>query len=1156
MFQYSKLVRSAAIAVAALMMLLPAVWAQSTKGSIVGRVTDSSGAVVLDAAVELKNEGTGAIATAKTDKGGEFTFSAVDPGTYSVAVTSKGFEQSIASGIVLDVAQTMRQDMKMSVGRASVTVDISSTSPVITTDSPEISSIIDNRQIEDTPINGRDNIFGLLALAPGVQSSTTNPLVAGSGFQGGTTATVDGISINDLFNARVPTLTMSFDGIAEFTVIGLDAPARFGRSGAQILIVTKGGTNQFHGTLFEFNRNKDLSAAGYFPLTPRPNFNRNEFGGSLGGPIWRDKLFFFFATEDLRLVQSTAVPTSQPSPEMLTGDLSVVNQKGNLGITKIWNSATQSYITTPGSAGVCCQLPASNISPLSQYFNKFFPAPNGGVLGTNPNVGCFYPINAGACAAGQLGSTSISDFIYADPTYEPNFRWSLRGDYQPNTRDHFMLRYYQTNNGPYFAPDLSSAAPLFGNFSGDGGLVRNYVFNYTRTLTPNVVNEFSAGYDKQVGFRTGQNPSINPGSLVPGIPTPPPGYGGLPSIAIYGLSGIADYNSASNITQHDYQFNDNLTFVHGRHSMAAGGQYMRQRSGQDTTYYGAFDFDGCFAAHTCTSGSAGATENTNVVDAFADYLMGNIFSSETQNRDFGFDATASQYGIYMQDNWLAMPRLTLNLGLRYEKMFPFGRTVGGLQNFYPNMNAGAGAVVYISGAVDPNLLAQYPAPAILMGSNVGINYNNYIKTQNFNFGPHLGFALRLNDKGTLVARGGYALIYDFFGPLINPLGASPPFVKQTTYQQPSGTGGSLVPQLTWSNAFSSVSSTGGPSQFGVAQKLQQPYHQQVNLTMEWEFLRNTAMRATYVLNPGTHLNTPVPLNNPIPQPLAAGVPVQTIRPYQPWGPITYYETATSTNFNQLQAAVRRRFSDLTLSLDFQWTKALGLDAYNDGGVSNPTDFRHDYGNLDTYARRYAVFHHIYALPIGTGKKLLPHAGKKLNEIVGGWRVSGVLTLRDGFPMSVSFVPIGTLGNYPTGRPNVVPGINPINKSAVPAKAPMINSAAFCVPGVCPWDGATLNSNNNWSGTPNPADEYLFGNEQRNSLTGPGYANYDSSIQKDTKLSEKVTLQLRADAFNTLNRTNFAIPSNRQINGGSTPFGESTTIQGNARELQLGGKIIF
>jgi hypothetical protein len=277
MLRYSKLLRnSVAVAVAAL-MLLPAVWAQTTKGSIVGRITDASGAAIVDAGVQLKNDNTGSVATAKTDKSGEYTFSSVDPGTYSVSVTSKGFEEAAAHGIVLDVAQTMRQDMKLSVGSAAVTVDIAATSPVITTDSPEISSIIDNKQIEETPINGRDNIFGLLALAPGVQSSTTNPLIAGSGFQGGTTATVDGISINDLFNARVPALIMSFDGIAEFTVIGLDAPAKYGRSGAQILIVTKGGTNQFHGTAFEFNRNKDLSAAGYFPLTPRPNFNRNEF---------------------------------------------------------------------------------------------------------------------------------------------------------------------------------------------------------------------------------------------------------------------------------------------------------------------------------------------------------------------------------------------------------------------------------------------------------------------------------------------------------------------------------------------------------------------------------------------------------------------------------------------------------------------------------------------------------------------------------------------------------------------------------------------------------------------------------------------------------------------------------------------------------------
>jgi outer membrane receptor protein involved in Fe transport len=1141
--------------------------AQTTKGTILGHVTDPSGAIIPGAKVQLKNEATGNVTTDKTSQDGDYTFTTIDPGTYSVDVDEKGFQTVEAQGIVLDAAQTVRQNFTLKIGQATETVEITSASPVINTDSPEISSVIDNRQIEDTPINGRDNIFGLLALAPGVQRSNSNPLVAGSSFQGGTSATVDGISQNDIFNARIATPIISFDGIAEFTVIGSAAPARFGRAGSQVLIVTKAGSNQIHGTMFEFNRNKDLSAQGYFPLNPRPNFNRNEFGGSVGGPILRNKLFFFFTVEDLRLVQSTPVTTTQPSPEMLTGDLGTIDTY--LGIKNMTNPNTGAALPKDAN-GVCCQVPTSDITPTAQYLLGFFPKPNGGVLGSG-SKGCYYPVTAAPnCASGLDGSSTITDFIYGSPTYEKNFRWSLRGDYQLSTRDHFMLRYYQANEGPYVAPDLANSAPLFGNYSGTGTLGQNAVFNYTRTITPNMVNEFVAGYNQEHDPRESQNVGIEAGSIIPGVPLAPKGYGGLPNISIYGLSGIQDANSNYQSAQHIYQFDDNLTLVHGRHSMAAGAQYIRQRSGQGTTYNGLFSFNGCFTAQTCTGGAAGATENTNVADAFADFLLGDIFNTQTQNTDYAFDATGSSYGIYFQDNWLATPKLTINAGLRYEKTFPFGRTRGGLANFYPNLNGGKGAEVYISGQESPSILAAFPQPAIINGNTVGINYNNYYSTQNFNFGPHLGFALRLNNKGTLVVRGGYALVYNYFAPFINGLGSAPPFVESTTYQQPSGSTGTNKPYLTWTNAFNPAASTGGPTQSGVEPKPKQPYNQQMNLTMEWEFLHNTALRVSYVGNLGTHLDDPYPLNAVTPQPLPAAAYtgettaaiIQSLRPYQPWGSLGYAEFNTSTNFEQLQAAVRRRFSNLTLSFDFQLSKGLGLDAFNDGGPTNPKDLRLDYGNLDYYSRLYTVFSHIYQLPFGKGQRYLNHYGPVLDRFIGGWRASGVLSLYSGLPMSANFTPIGTLGNYPSGRPNVVPGMKQVIKGVSPAKSPMINISAFCVPGECPSDGAVISPTTGQyacpSGSktcPNPMTEYTYGNEQRNSMYGPGYANYDASLQKDTRLSHGVLFQLRLDAFNALNRTNFATPANRNINS-NVAFGESTSIQGNARELQLGGKIIF
>jgi len=232
------------------------------------------------------------------------------------------------------------------------------------------------------------------------------------------------------------------------------------------------------------------------------------------------------------------------------------------------------------------------------------------------------------------------------------------------------------------------------------------------------------------------------------------------------------------------------------------------------------------------------------------------------------------------------------------------------------------------------------------------------------------------------------------------------------------------------------------------------------------------------------------------------------------------------------------------------SKGLGVDAFNDGGVTDPEDIRLDYGNLDYYSRLYMVFSHIYQLPFGTGKRFLSHSGRMMNNLVGGWRASGVLTLYDGLPMSASFTSVGTLGNYPAGRPNVIPGVPQIVKGVVPAKNPMINLAAFCIPGAvgCPGSGDPLNQSIY-------GPQYQYGDEQRNSMYGPGYANYDASLQKEFKVERRFTMQVRFDAFNALNRTNFATPGNRNISN-NTAFGESTAVQGNARQLQLGARLTF
>jgi Carboxypeptidase regulatory-like domain len=352
--------------------LLLAIFAagQSTRGVLVGNVSDPSGSRVANAAVIVTHEATNTTSRTTTTPEGQYTITNLEPGRYRLTVEAPGFKSSTVTEVVLNVNQTARVDVALEVGDVATTVSVQSYAPMIQTETTSIGSVIDNRQIQTMPLNGRGNMYALLALAPGVVRSAQNPLISASGvWFGSTNMTIDGAANIDFGNERLGPNTPSVDAINEFKVIGNTASAEFGRGGAQIVVVTKSGTNETHGTLFAFNRNRALSAKNFFAQhLPKPPFNRNEYGGTLGGPIVRDRLFYFGSFEGLRRIGSTTFSMLQPTVEQKAGNFS--------GRAPIRDPLT-------GEQFLGNIIPSSRISNAVQELLRFAPDPNSAESGFN-----------------------------------------------------------------------------------------------------------------------------------------------------------------------------------------------------------------------------------------------------------------------------------------------------------------------------------------------------------------------------------------------------------------------------------------------------------------------------------------------------------------------------------------------------------------------------------------------------------------------------------------------------------------------------------------------------------------------------------------------------------------------------------------------------
>ncbi len=983
---------------------------QTGLGTILGRVTDHSGAVVPGAAITLRNEATNVSNATQTNDAGDYVLPNLIPGAYQLTVKQQGFSLFTVNHIELSVSQTVRQDAELTVGATATSVNVTANAPLVQTDTSSVESVIDSKQIETMPLDGRTNIFGLLGLAPGVQGGAWGmyvPKFGGNTVEGSYNVRIDGTDASESENEYIGLGDPSFDAISEFKVIDSMGSAKYGNGSASVIMVTKSGTDQFHGSAFEYNRVKNLAAQNFFATSsPKSPYIRNEFGGSLGGPIIKDKLFFFGSFEGYTFRSSSTSETSQPTAALLQGNFT--------GMGTIYDPSTCN--PGPCQAFNGNQIPNGRISSASQFFNKYFDTPN---LATT--------------APGGLGV----NYNVTLAQKQDEMRYEGRVDYNINSKNQISGMWFDAKYTPWNYPGSSSKYGAFENPKD----YQNVAINWTSTLKPTMTNLASFGFhrvwDENVYQDAGK---VNMHSLFPQMPDPPAGLGGLSAVSIAGFNGLYEGSSGFDNEQ-TMEFTDTLTWVKGKHLIEAGASWMHWKftnSGLDDN--GSFGFNGYYT-------SAGNNNAPNY-NAFADYLLGDLSASNYAVLPVAGTPVNDRFGFFITDDYKVTSKLTMNLGLRYDLDTLYQNSPGTMSNFYPNLDE----LVTLKGTGRPDL---FPGVPIVSGSSVGLNAGNYIGADHKMVSPRIGLAYRPFANSKLILRGGYGLYYTSIPWVWGSfqLVRNAPYAAELYYNPQAG----LTPTLTFADPFPTGEGLNNtavdPNANALPTHYSYPSTHQWNLTVESQVSPNTSFRISYLGSESEHQTQQFNLNDPVPQAVPEGESYQNLRPYQPFGPITLWANDLSSNTQQLQLSARRHFaSGLQFEGEFSWTKMLDDGSYPEGPW--PTDNRNirlDRAD-DPYVRPLNfVGNYTYELPFGKGKQFLSSASRAADLLLGGWQTSGIITISSGLPFSLNFD--SSLPGWPSNYADKIGNPHVTN----PSLSEWFNPAAYTAPAPYTFGNAAPNS---------------------------------------------------------------------------------------------------
>ena len=1086
--------------------------AQEATGTISGMIADSSGAAVPGAAVEVQNVRTNLSRRTETDGRGEYTIPALQPGLYNLTVTKDGFKKAVYSNIQLQVNQVATVNGALELGTVTESVTVQGAAALVQSETVTVGQVVDTRKIEELPLNGRQ-FLQLTTLVPGTISGYTRDASRQGGrrsllniaVSGGRTEfnnyVLDGVQNTDE-NFGTYVVSPSVDALQEFKVQTSSYSAQYGRGGAgQINIITKSGTNQVHGTAFEFLRNSNLDAKNYFdrPDRPIPPFKQNQFGATLGGPIYvpkvyngTDKTFFFFDYEGFRIRQALTQVSTVALPAQRAGDFSTS------GVTIYDPRNLQAGARSPFLNNA---IPQGRLDPTSQYLLQFLPAPN--LPGASDN----YLSNEGL-------STNDDQF-------------TGRLDHKIGSND--------TLFGRYTFSDESTFNP--GVFPGIGTVVnvRGQLLSVgeTHVFGPRTVNEFRFGFNRLSNALLQQNAftldAVGQAGIA-GLSRNPIDFG-IPGVGVQGITSWGDQTFAypSLLRDNVFQYIDNLSLIRGRHTFNLGAEIRRFQYANfaNNLARGSYSFaNPLFTSNPASPTGTGA--------GMADFLLGVPHSAEGSVGDASIYDFRNSWNFYVQDDIHVSRKLTLNMGLRYEyNPYPYEK--------YDRIEA-------LDFSTNPPTIVRAGSgdPYFFYPRNVNLNGIPYVRDGRFgrslleadkkNFGPRVGFAYSLTPK--TVIRSAYGIFYtqDIGNPFFDLARNVPRNVRAALTSDPS------TPQLDMKNLFSGLAGNQSvlvPTLTMTDHHYPSGYLQQWTFNVQHEFRRDLVVEVGYVANKGTHLGILNLLNTAPPGPGAA----QTRRPYPIYERIFFIQHILNSSYQSLQAKVEKKYSH-GLSFLAAYTYGKSLDyasSTRTSGETNrpldPTNLRLDHGRSLFDARQNFVFNTLYELPFGPAKPFANRGGIS-GKLTGGWQIGGIFQARTGLPFTVSASgdPANT-GNDSSGRGQLRPGQNPALPGSQRGPERWFNTAAYAPP--------TL---------------YTFGNAGRNTLDGPGLVNFDVSMIKNFAITEGRMVQFRSEFFNLMNTPHFGLNSqggvqapNRNVTGSG--FGRISAA-GPARQIQLALKLIF
>jgi len=1074
---------------------------QQITGSIRGTVSDPSGAIVRAATVTAKQIETGLTRVAITDRQGEYVLVELPIGHYQLEVQAKGFQKYLQQGISLDVNQTATVGIHLKLGSETQQVEVSANAALVQGTASSLGQTVMDHEILDLPLDGR-NFSQLGLLQPGVVPLTPGLLEAGGPARRNQAYAVDGqrpesnnfmidgadnvSSIDGGFVIKPP-----IDAIAEFKILSHNANAEFGRNtGSTTNIVTRSGSNSFHGAVWEFLRNDAMDSSDYFTRSVQP-LKQNQFGATFGGPILQDKTFFFGYYEGFRNRQGETVPATVAS---------AAERQGNFG--KLCTSIpTDAFV-----GGICTNTHTNAPDPSGQLTFFGTPVPNN-------QMTLFTPIDPTASQVLPLfpqPNVGTNGFIATQTLSENNNQFGVRVDHYLSRADTLNFR-YMYSSGPTTDPLSPVGANVPGFPVGEYDRAQNFVAQETHIFSPTTIGVARFSFLRNTFLLDQHLNHESPSDL--GFQYAPtlPSAAGPPFIQIGGYASAGDpITGPRNTFQTTFDLSGSLSWIHGRHEFKFGGGYRRDQINalQGIATNGFFVF-------------AGIPSQANFLynDGFANFLSGNPVVFLQGGGNFAREIRDRALDAYGQDTYKVNSRLTFNLGLRYELPFPSTERHNEVNLFVPGAQS----------KVLPNAPAGllYPGdPAVPAG---------LIPTQKTAFAPRVGLAWDLRGDAKTVISAAYGIFYEPYytgegGPLQDPVSA-PPYLKTLQLGFPINS---------FANPFYAPNPFGVPfpepmTLLVVSRNLHLPYAQDWNLNVQRSFGENLLLQAGYVGTTGVRLPRFIE-GNPavyIPGVDGSGNPVSTEnnvnqrRLYsgctlaQPnncvYGSVGEIASISNSSYNALEASLRKRFSHgLSFLASYTWSHSIDdVSSFNITGsasqpvagendlAQNPFDLAAERGPSMFDARHRLVLSYQWSLPF------LQHSTNWYGKVLGNWQLNGIFTAMSGTPFTVfDSNDVSLQGQAPeisgfsSNRPNVIGNPNSGPRTA----AQWFNVSAF--------QRITQDPNS-------PVEQ--FGNEGRNAVEGPGYVNWDLSAFKNIRLTESKELQFRGELFNVLNHTNFRLP---------------------------------